>query len=298
MSRRKRAASHENHERWLISYSDFVTLLFAFFVVMFSASQVDKRKVGKMALAMQVAFQELGIFESSNTHVPLSQSQPLPFSTVQMVDNAALTTVLGRVASSPEGAPAAATTVINLTELRQRLERALAPQLAKKIIGLRVSHDTLILSLREVGFFDSGSATLRPEAEPVVARIARILQTIPCFLRFEGHTDNVPIHSAAFPSNWELSTARATNMVRLFITQFGFDPTHLSAAGYSKYHPVASNTTAEGRAMNRRVDIVILPIATWPIHSVQAATTTTLSPLAPHPASPGLHSNGPKITPE
>lgn len=284
--RRKRAQEHENHERWLISYADFVTLLFAFFVVMFSSSQVDKRKVGKMALAMQVAFQNLGVFESSNTHIPLSQTQPMPFSTAQMVDNLTMNTVLGRVASSTSGAIIPAPGVVNLADLRHRLEEVLKPQILQKLVAVHSNPDSLVLSLRELGFYDSGSATLRPDAGAVIARVAQVLISTPCTLRIEGNTDNVPIHSAEFPSNWELSTTRATNLVRLFITKFGFNPERLSAAGYSQYHPVASNATAAGRAMNRRVDIVILPMFMVRVDSPRAAPSMNVKPAekaAPRP---------------
>ncbi len=109
-----------------------------------------------------------------------------------------------------------------------------------------------------MGFFDSGSATLRPGAEATLEQIANVLRDLPEGIRIEGHTDDVPIHNANFPSNWELSTARATEIVKLFITRYHMDPGRLQASGYAQYHPQASNDTAEGRALNRRVDIVIV----------------------------------------
>lgn len=258
MSRRKRAEGHVNHERWLISYGDFVTLLFALFVVLFSSSQVDKRKVGMIAQAIQVAFQQLGIFKSSNTHVALSSTDPMPFSQVQMVENVARTTSLARVVAPPAGVPNPANALWHVAKIREELERALAPQLHRHEVRLRTNKEGLVISLEEVGFFASGSAVLKPQALPTLAKIAKILAHVPEDIRVEGHTDNVPIHNKQFASNWELSTARATEVLSLLITRFDIEPDRLSAAGYAKFHPVASNVTAAGRAMNRRVDIVVL----------------------------------------
>jgi chemotaxis protein MotB len=119
----------------------------------------------------------------------------------------------------------------------------------------------LVISLQEFGFFDSGSATIKPESLAALDRIASILAIRTYNLRIEGHTDNIPIHTARIVSNWELSTARATELVRLLIIRHRIAPERLSAAGYAQYHPVASNLTAQGRAQNRRVDIVILGTA-------------------------------------
>ncbi|HLX85650.1 MAG TPA: flagellar motor protein MotB [Terriglobales bacterium] len=258
MSRRKRRPTHANHERWLVSYADFITLLFAFFVVLYASSQVDKRKVGKLALAIQVAFQEMGVFEASTTEVPIDSSAPMPFSTAQAVENSERVASLGRIASSPNGSPG--TTVENgdLAELQAELETALASQIEHKEIALHREPDGLVISLREVGFFESGSAQMKAASQSAFDRIAGMLRQREYRLRIEGHTDNAPIHTVQFPSNWELSTSRATEIVRLLIVRDGFGPNRLSAAGYAEYHPVASNLTVEGRGMNRRVDIVVL----------------------------------------
>lgn len=258
MSRRKKTEGHVNHERWLISYGDFVTLLFALFVVLFSSSQVDKRKVGMIAQAIQVAFQQLGIFKSSNTHVALSTTDPVPFSQVQMVENIARTASLARAVAPPAGVPSPVNALWHVAKIREELEKALAPQLRRHEVRLRTNKEGLVISLEEVGFFASGSAVLKPEAMPTLAKIAKILAQVPEDIRVEGHTDNVPIHNQQFASNWELSTTRATEVLSLLITRFGIVPYRLSAAGYAKFHPVASNATVAGRAMNRRVDIVVL----------------------------------------
>ncbi|MGD0570041.1 MAG: flagellar motor protein MotB [Candidatus Sulfotelmatobacter sp.] len=256
--RRKRTRPHSNHERWLVSYADFVTLLFAFFVVLYASSQVDKRKVGKLSLAIQIAFQELGVFQASTTQIPLDNNEPMPFSTVQAIENVKHNTEVGRIASHPDDALAAASDDSDLSALQTQLQEALHKEIALHQVALHREADGLVISLREFGFFDSGSATIKPEALPALDRIASILAIRICQLRIEGHTDNIPIHTEQMASNWELSTARATELVRLLIVRQRFAPERLSAAGFAEYHPVASNLTVEGRAQNRRVDIVIL----------------------------------------
>ncbi len=224
----------------------------------YASSQVDKRKVGKLALAIQVAFQEMGVFPASTTQIPLDLNAPMPFSTVQAIQNVERTAELGRVSSSPTNSLAGSSDETDLTTLRSELEQALHGEIAMRQVSLHRETDGLVISLREFGFFDSGSASIKPQAVPALDRIASILAIRTCRLRIEGHTDNIPIHTGQMPSNWELSTARATELIRLLIVRHRFSPLRLSAAGYAEYYPVASNLTAEGRAQNRRVDIVIL----------------------------------------
>ena len=147
----------------------------------------------------------------------------------------------------------------DLGTMQKQLSHALAREIQRHEVTLNAQREGLVISLREIGFFDSGSAHLRPDSEAAVRRIAQVLWAQQNNMRIEGHTDNVPIHNSTFASNWELSTARATEIIRLFIASYDFPPTRLSAAGYAEFHPAASNDTAEGRAQNRRVDIVVLP---------------------------------------
>jgi len=258
MSRRRKHPDPSNHERWLVSYADFITLLFAFFVVLYSSSQVDQRKVGKLALAIQVAFQELGVFQASTTKVPMSSAEPIPFNTVQAIENIERTAALGRIAPPPKGVLSSSSENGDLSSLRKELEQSLAPQITRQEVALRSEPDGLVISLREVGFFDSGSAHIKANSEPAFAHIASLLRTREYRIRIEGHTDNIPIHTPQFASNWELSTARAIELIRLLIVKYGFDPSRLSAGGYGEYHPVATNRSVAGRQLNRRVDIVIL----------------------------------------
>src|SRR6266576_3657438 len=258
MSSRRKQAPHANHERWLVSYADFITLLFAFFVVLYASSQVDHQKVGKLAMAIQVAFQEMGVFQAPSTKVPVNLEDSMQIGAVQEIENWRKNTSLTQMAGNPNAASGGNEENGNLLQLQRELEGILAPEIARKEISIARETEGLVISLKEAGFFESGSAQMKQSSEAALDRIAEPLTKRKCRLRIEGHTDNIPIHNAKFSSNWELSTSRATEIVRLLIVRDGFDAYHLSAAGYAEYHPAASNNTAEGRGQNRRVDIVVL----------------------------------------
>jgi len=257
MRRRKKSNEHVNHERWLVSYADFVTLLFAFFVVLYASSQVDKRKVGNLALAIQVAFQQLGVFDTSNTKIPLSDSEAVPFSQVQVVENAERTGDFRRFVQPMKGfiSPVSAPPLHNV---QQDLIKALEPEIKQRFVTVTARPEGIVVSLQEVGFYESGSATIRPASQGAIDRLAAILAARNESLRIEGHTDDVPIHNRQFDSNWELSAARATELVKTLILRYQFDASRLSAAGFAQFHPVALNDSPANRARNRRVDIVIL----------------------------------------
>jgi chemotaxis protein MotB len=255
---RRRSRGHANHERWLVSYADFITLLFAFFVVLYASAQVDQRKVGRLAMAIQVAFQQLGVFPASGVAIPLPVNQNLPLTAPPLSEQ-----TRQRIEPPPTVPSAADDTDSDLndndlTTLQSELQDALQNEIAAHSVALHRETDGLVISLREFGFFDSGSVTIKPTAMPALDRIASLLAIRTCRLRIEGHTDNVPIHTSQITSNWELSTARATELVRLLILRYRFSPERLAAAGYAEYHPIASNATPQGRAQNRRVDLVIL----------------------------------------
>lgn len=278
MSRKKRHEEHANHERWLVSYADFITLLFAFFVVLYSSSQVDKRKVGKLSLAIQVAFQQMGVFETSNTKMPLSTTEAMPFQDAQVIENVVRTDDLRRIVQPGQGVMSNALSG-EMMGIQSEIEKALSPEIREHVVVLKEQREGLVISLREIGFFDSGSATLRPSSEDAIGRLASILLQRSEMLRIEGHTDNVPIHNSQFQSNWELSTERATELIKVFVTHYHFAPDRLAAAGYAEFHPVDTNGTPEGRAHNRRVDIVVLK----PINDSAASNA---SPAPPPVAKP------------
>src|ERR1700736_1932193 len=202
MSRRKKHEEPVTHERWLVSYADFITLLFAFFVVLYSSSQVDKRKIGKLALSIQVAFQEMGVFDASSTHIPLNDSEAIPFSQVQVVENTERTGDMRRFVQPMKGQPSASSSA-PLKNIQKELEKILAPEIKDRVVEVKAGRDGLIVSLREIGFFFSGSAALRPSSRDAIDRLAAVLSTRTEALRIEGHTDNVPIHNEHYGSNWE-----------------------------------------------------------------------------------------------
>jgi chemotaxis protein MotB len=282
MSRRKRPEEHVSRERWLVSYADFITLLFAFFVVLYASSQVDKRKVGRLALSIQVAFQEMGVFDTSNTLIPLNDSEAIPFSQIQVVENAERSSDMTRFVQPMKGmlSPSANEP---MKEVEEELQKALAPEIQQRVVEVKKRKEGLIVSLREIGFYVSGSAALRPSSKDAIDRLAAVLKARSESLRIEGHTDNVPIHNGRFESNWELSTARASDLIKVFVERYAFEPRRLSAAGYAEFHPVAPNNTPEGRARNRRVDVVILnpsPLDAFSSPSEDAPLTSKL-PAAP-----------------
>ena len=169
------------------------------------------------------------------------------------------------------------------TEIHNELAAALAPEIARGEVALHEGPDGLVVSLREAGFFPSGSAGLKVDSQPTLARIAAILAERDSNIRIEGHTDNVPIHNSQFNSNWELSTARATEMVRLLIQTYGYDPKKLSAGGYAQYHPIATNTNDVGRTLNRRVDLVILRDSSPSDNSGSSPSPPATDPAVRHP---------------
>jgi DNA-binding response OmpR family regulator/outer membrane protein OmpA-like peptidoglycan-associated protein len=241
---------------WNLSHDTMTNVVDVY--INYSSAQVDKRKVGQLAMAIQVAFQQMGIFDASNTRPEVSNSEPMPFSKVQMVENQERVQALGRLVNAPRGALGESPDKPNMNEIQKQLQTALAAQIGKHTVSVTPTKEGIVVSLREMGFFDSGSTSLRPEAEPTLTDFVNVIGPRRVRVRIEGHTDNIPIHNTRFASNWELSTSRATEIIKLLITKYGIAPLRLSASGYSEFYPVASNATPEGRAINRRIDLVIL----------------------------------------
>jgi len=246
---RRRTAEALNHDRWLVSYSDFMTLLFAFFVVLFAATYRDNQAIRKLARAIHNGFQTLGAFAADESGSGGAYST----TTLNADDNTS------RVQNDETTVnPASAGSVRDMLELRRQLEAAMGQELQNHEVVLQVTPEGFVISLKELGFFNSGQADLLPGAAEKIERIAKVLSKPGLDIRIEGHSDNQPIHNAQFRSNWELSTARAMAVLRLLVDDAGFDPQKLSAAGYGEYRPVADNATSEGRRMNRRVDLVVV----------------------------------------
>jgi DNA-binding response OmpR family regulator/outer membrane protein OmpA-like peptidoglycan-associated protein len=265
---------------WNLSHDTMTNVVDVY--INYSSSQVDKRKVGQLAMAIQVAFQQMGIFDASNTRPEIANSEPMPFSKVQMVENQERFQAMGRLVNAPRGALGESPDKPDIDQIQKQLETALAAQIGKHTVSVTPTKEGIVVSLREMGFFDSGSTSLRPEAEPTLADFVNVVGPRRVRVRIEGHTDNVPIHNNRFASNWELSTSRATEIIKLLITKYGVAPLRLSASGYSEFYPVASNATLEGRAMNRRIDLVILNSQTDSAPPVPAKTPAIPSPQTPN----------------
>ena len=241
---------------WNLSFDTCTNVVDVY--INYSTSQVDKRKVGKLAMAIQVAFQELGVFPDSTTQVPKDSKEPMPFNQVQAIENAARTAALGRLVASPGDRASAAQENGDLESLRRELQATLAPEISRREIVLRSTPDGLVISLKEVGFFESGSAAVKEGSNPLSIGLPPSWPAGRITFALKDTLTTCPIHNAQFPSNWELSTARATELIRLLIVKYGFSPARLSAAGYAQYHPIVDNSAPGGRAQNRRVDVVIL----------------------------------------
>ncbi|PIQ28631.1 hypothetical protein COW36_12335 [bacterium (Candidatus Blackallbacteria) CG17_big_fil_post_rev_8_21_14_2_50_48_46] len=238
--RRKKAEGHINHERWMVSFADFMTLLFALFVVLFAVSSVDQHKYEQMTVSVEKAF---GVVPGQAAD--LLEKKP--------GESAGVSIVRPIVAHPPMEALRKANADTN-----QKLEKILknSEQLSK-LLRLRKEERGSVLQLQDSLFFASGSSQLRPEAFPVLKKLAQELHQLNLPLRIEGHTDNVPVQGG-LSSNWELSALRATQVLMFLAKNSKIQPSTMSVAGYGEFRPIASNQTESGRARNRRVDIVVL----------------------------------------
>lgn len=247
--RRRGQRQRVSHERWLVSYADFITLLFAFFVVLFATAEVNQKKQAQFSQSVDEAFRSLGIFPTALRRNPGAQGA----SSATEIPPIPMNIVMGEDVLAPARVKA------DLEQIGRDLQQTLSNEVAKHTVSIEMGRDGLVISLREAGFFASGSATPRPETLATIRQIAGRLARTSYDLRVEGHTDDIPIHNVQFDSNWELSTARATSIARLLLGMNSIRADRLSAAGYAEFHPVAPNDSTDGRARNRRVDLVVLP---------------------------------------
>jgi len=238
-------------ERWLLTYADLITLLMVFFVVLYSVSKADVAKITELRTSIQRAFgiEVLAGEDPSKAFGKESPKAPASalfgtadISTASLLENRLVST---------------------LDELQEALSQLPRPQQDRALIHIGAARDGFIISLAGNILFDSGKADLRPEGLLLLNALADGLKPMPNELRIEGHTDDIPITTPLYPSNWELSSARATNVARYLAERGGLDAARLSAAGYGENRPVAPNDTRDGRSRNRRVDIVVLssPVA-------------------------------------
>jgi len=228
---RKKAEEHENAERWLLTYADLITLLLGLFVILYSMSKMDAERFREFSSALQGVFAGgTGVMQGGAGMAPLEMALPSA----------------GEKTEQKE-----------MEELAEQVQQTLeqvglypAPQTSLEERGLVIRFAGNVL-------FDSGKAELRPEARRALVALEPLLARAGRPLRVEGHTDNVPINTPLFPSNWELSATRAATVTRFLVEQ-GIDPTNISALGYGEYRPIAPNDTDANRQLNRRVDIAVL----------------------------------------
>lgn len=249
MARRRKLGSHGNHERWLVSYADFVTLLFAFFVVMYAHSKSNVVETQRISESFRQAMEQGRVSQAISRMLKVKPGPKPAVSAGQVAKNTAL------VAEDEMDAWSGA---IDLMPSLRELSDKLAKEISAGRLEIRMERRGLVISLREATLFPSGGESVEPSRLPMLEVIARELKTRPNPIRMEGHTDNVPIRTERFHSNWELSAARAIAMLELYSTQFGLNRSRISIGGFGDTAPVASNETAEGRNRNRRVDIVVL----------------------------------------
>jgi len=230
--RRRQKQNNNNSERWLVTYVDLITLLLTFFIVLYSYSKVDVDKFKAMSESLALTF------GSGSTVLESPGSSIVP--------------------GNPSGQTGDISETAQLSGLMDELEEYIQQNGLEEQVSVTAEERGIVLSFQDDVLFELGSDQLTAQAREILSKVAPILKDTPNYIRIEGHTDNLPIHTAQFPSNWELSAARATNVVQELIDVHGFPPQKLSATAYGEYRPRVSNNSAANRQLNRRVNLVIL----------------------------------------
>lgn len=253
----KKAKKHEkepNHERWLVSYADFITLLFAVFVTLYAMSQTDKQKVEALVASMKESFgniktgasaEKVNIVEGTDIRM-IPSIRPEILTPGKGGDDQGIHRKRGYAEAK------------DFQEIKAKIDESLKKSGSEDKVSVGITERGLVVTLKEAGFFDSGSSDVKKNSYNLLANVAEALMDYSNPIRVEGNTDNVPISSRFYRSNWELSTARSANIIHYLIDYYGFAPEKISAVGYGEYRPIASNDDKIGRMKNRRVDIVLL----------------------------------------
>lgn len=250
MSKRRKHAEHENHERWLVSYADFITLLFAFFVVMFASSQTDKSKARQISEAVEKA-----LADGKSVGVPPAVAKILGGTVDDKGQgNAQMKGPGGAQRAAKEAPP---DDVVELMPSLKVLSSRLEDEIKAGKVEVSLEPRGLVVSLKQAAFFPSGGDEIDPATYGTIQKLSEALNAVGNPIRIEGHTDSQPIHSARFSSNWELSAARAIAMMNLLVTRYNVKEDRMGIVGYADKDPEADNDSPEGRAKNRRVDVVI-----------------------------------------
>lgn len=250
---KNRDVNHGNNDRWMVTYSDLITLLLIFFVIMYSMSQVDAQKFKTLAESLSIS---LG--GGASTKIELIDYTGGP----SLLESGSDSLNSGHTETSTEdkntGSSDAELETMTLGGIKDKLDQfAAANNIQAKLVSY-LEERGLVVSIQETLLFESSSAEITPSAHDILEKIGSVLAAVPNYIKVEGHTDYLPIHTTKFPSNWELSVLRATNVVHILVNEGKINSERLSATGYGEYRPIADNTTVEGRSRNRRVDLVIL----------------------------------------
>lgn len=317
MAKKQKHEDHTNHEAWAIPYADMVTLLLAFFVVMYSISAVNEGKYRVLSDALSQAFGgppksmkpvQLGSHRQSGTNSDqtinvLQQNAVEQTLAGDMRDLRSAVVLPGRnkIQLSQQQLSASGSTGYAEAKAREALqhmadsvEKAMGPLIDRKLIVVRKTELRLEIEIRTDILFASGSAALGDKAQEILARLAAILKPFPNALRIEGHTDDVPIHTSTFASNWELSAARAASVVHLFMEQ-GVNPRQMSVEGFGEYRPAVANDSVEGRNRNRRVVLVVMadPGQSLPVAQASPDPAAAPTPAAKSDDAAAAAANGP-----
>jgi len=284
MSRRRKQGDeeHVNLERWLVSYADFITLLFAFFVVMYSISSVNEGKYRVLSDTLSRAFDPRTsaaekVMAKDVIQEGLREGRDMaktPIEEKLVPENPDVIQMQGHAGEDQA----------QLARVADDLEQVLAPYIQDELINVKRDQAWIEVEMKSGLLFPSGSAILSPEALPMLSKLAAIFREIPNVIHVEGHTDDRPINTREFPSNWELSAARAAGVVHQLM-KAGVDPVRMVALSYGEYHPLADNVTEAGRDQNRRVTIVLQAQATAR-YRLPVSEPAVLRPLAPQPQQP------------
>lgn len=259
---------HENHERWLVSYADFITLLFAFFVVMYSVSSVNEGKYRTVSDSIKAALHPMSAPPASSLAFTLGQQRP-----TMMTQNL------------PGNKEVAIRKMRELVKSMKANSQFDFMQLQEKLNG------DIVITIPDQVLFNSGEAAVRPEALPFLQGLSQAMIELNRHVRVEGHTDNVPIRTAQFPSNWELSATRAVIVVRVLSELYSVPAEHLAALGYADSRPLVENLTPEQRAKNRRVEVVILEHAPQRLEQMEDAPRAASDETIGIPTQPAFPDN-------
>ncbi|MBY0087147.1 flagellar motor protein MotB [Brevibacillus sp. M2.1A] len=253
--RPKRHAHHEEHmdESWLIPYADLLTLLLALFIVLFASSEMDAKKFDQMVRSFSVAINGGTGVMNYPSPVPLD-----PQLQQQTLHKGAQEAEKQKTEEEKRLEEAVRKETEDLKKLQTKLDGYIQQNKLQDKLQTKLTEEGLLITILDNALFDSGKADLKPEARKLASEMAAMLVPHPKKVTVTGHTDNVPIRRAEFPSNWDLSAKRSVNFLKVLLENKNLDPTKFSATGLGEYHPVAPNTTAEGRAKNRRVEVAIL----------------------------------------